>query len=301
MFTRILKWIGVVLLLVLLAVAGLAAFAYYSTGQRMAKQYTVSVPPVDLPTDPARIEHGKYLVHTVSMCAECHGEDLGGKMMMDNFAMGHLAAVNLTTGRGGVGSMSNADMVRVLLHGVRPDGRSVVFMPSQDYHFSEADAADIIAYLRTLPPVDRALPAPSMGPMARILATVADFPLLPAEHIDHATAAFAGAVDTSTPEAAGSYLVSTAGCRGCHGQDFTGGGGPPPGAANITPVGLAGWTPEDFMRAIREHKRPNGTTIDEAMPRAYGALSDEDLRHIFAYLKTIPPKGQKTKNQMAAN
>jgi cytochrome c553 len=54
---------------------------------------------------------------------------------------------------------------------------------------------------------------------------------------------------------------------------------------------------KDFFTAMRDHKRPNGTAIDEAMPRTYGQMSDEDLHKMFTYLKNIPAKGEKTKNQ----
>jgi mono/diheme cytochrome c family protein len=201
------------------------------------------------------------------------------------------------------GTLSDQDFVRVLLHGVRPDGRSLTFMPVNDFHFNEADAGAIIAYVKSVPPVDRELPALSIGPMARALGLFTDFPLMPASRINHATAHFEPPVPASAaadPAAAGQYIVSTAGCRSCHGPDLVGGGGPPPGAANITPVGIGGWSEHDFVTALREHKRPNGSTIEEGMPRGYGQMSDEDLHKIFSYLKTVPPKGEKSKNQLKA-
>ncbi len=33
-----------------------------------------------------------------------------------------------------------------------------------------------------------------------------------------------------------------------------------PDAANLTPVGIGGWTEADFKTAIRDGRRPNGTT-----------------------------------------
>ncbi len=134
--------------------------------------------------------------------------------------------------------------------------------------------------------------------MARTLSVFGSFPMFVAELIDHSSVKFAAPGDMTNPIAAGDYLISTAGCRGCHGPELTGGGGPPPGASNLTPAGLDGWTDSDFITSIRDHKRPNGTAIDEAMPRVYGQMSDDDLRKIFQYLKTIPAKGEKTKNQM---
>jgi mono/diheme cytochrome c family protein len=301
---QLLKWTFRLVVLLLLLVAALVGYVYYASGREMARTYTVTVPTLTIPTDPASVARGKYLVEHVSMCVECHDKDLGGKIVADNFAMGRLASANLTRGRGGIGgSLSDEDFVRTLLHGVRPDGRSLTFMPVADFHFNEADAGAIVAYIKSVPPVDRELPPMSVGPMARALGLFTNFPLAPAAKIDHATAKFEAASNSSTsadPAAAGQYIVSTAGCRSCHGPELAGGGGPPPGAANITPVGIGTWSEQDFLTALREHKRPDGTTIGEAMPRGYGQMSEDDLHKIFSYLKTVPAKGTKTKNQLKA-
>lgn len=296
----LLKWTTRLVLLLWVVIAAFVAYIYYASGREMSRIYAVSVPSIAIPTDAASIARGKYLVEHVSACAECHEKDLGGKVVIDNFAMGRLVAPNLTSGRGGLGaSLSDRDFVRALLHGVRPDGRSVTFMPSADFRFNEADLGAIIAYVKSVPPVDRELPQMTVGPMARTLGLLVDFPLAPASKIDHANVTFEPARASKGP-GAGSYIIATAGCRSCHGADFAGGGGPPPGAANITPVGIGDWSEQDFLTALREHKRPNGSTISEAMPRAYGQMTDDDLKKIYAYLKTVPRKGEKMKSQLAA-
>jgi cytochrome c553 len=293
-----LRWLLRLLLLLLVLMLLVVGYVYWRSAALMAKTYSVRVPEITIPTAETSIARGKHLVERVSLCTECHDKDLGGKIISDNFMMGRLAGTNLTRGRGGIGTRySDEDFVRALVHGVRRDRHSVLFMPSADYKFTEADLAAIIAYIRSVPPVDRDFPEPSIGPMARTLSVFAGFPLFVAELIDHRNAGFAEAADMSNPVAAGEYLVNTGGCRGCHLPDLTGGGGPPPGASNITPVGIGGWSEADFIRSIREHKRPNGTAIAEEMPRIYGQMSDDDLRKIFVYLKTVPPKGEKTKNQ----
>ena len=295
----VLRWLLRLILLFVLIIVAFVGYVYWRSAALLAKTYDVKVPEVTIPTDEASIARGKHLVEKVSLCVECHDKDLGGKIFSDNFAFGRLSATNLTRGRGGIGKRySDKDYVRALVHGVRKDRHSVLFMPSGDYTFTEADLGAIVAYVRSVPPVVRELPSPSIGPMARALSLFAGFPLFVAERIDHANVQFAKAADIANPIAAGDYLISTAGCRGCHGPDLAGGGGPPPGASNITPVGLGGWTEHDFMTAIREHTRPNGSAIDEAMPRIYGTMSDDDLRKIFGYLKTVPAKGEKTKNQL---
>jgi cytochrome c553 len=85
-------------------------------------------------------------------------------------------------------------------------------------------------------------------------------------------------------------------CRGCHGPHLSGGkldGDPDmPLVANITPheTGLKSWSEGDFIRALREGKRKDGTAINKAMPwQAYGQMSDTELKAVWAYLQTVPP------------
>jgi mono/diheme cytochrome c family protein len=295
---RLVRWTIRILAVLSLAVAVLVAYVYAASSRALMRNYAVTPAPISVPSDAASIARGKYLTEAVATCTECHGKDLGGRVFLDNAAMGRFVAPNLTRGRGGLGaSYADQDFVRVILHGVRRDGRSVTLMPSDTYRFTEADLAAIIAYVRSVPPVDREVPAGSVGPVARALSVFANFPLAPASTIDHERAAFAQPTQPGDPVSAGAHLVEAAGCRGCHGPELAGGGGPPPGAANITPVGIGRWTERDFITAIREHKRPNGTAISNVMPLGYGQMSDEDLRAILTYLKTVPAKGTKAPNQ----
>jgi cytochrome c553 len=293
---RLVRILGKVLAALAVLVVLAIAIVYILTERRMSRAYRVSVPPFSVPTDAAAIKRGERLARVVLPCFDCHAEDYGGKVLVDNVMMGRLGAANLTRGRGGIAATyTDEDWARAMLHGVRKDGRSVVFMPSHEFRISAPDLADMVAYFRSLPPVDREPPALRVGPMPRVLSYVG-FPLLPAELIAHDTVAFKQPLQASTPLAQGQHLAEMS-CSGCHKEDFTGGGGPPPGASNITPVGIGTWTDVDFMRALREHVRPNGTKLDEAMPRAFGQMTDDELKAIFTYLKRLPAKGQKSKNQ----
>jgi cytochrome c553 len=295
---RVLRWTMWLVVMVLLAAGASIAYVYFATNREMTRVYQVNVPALVIPTDAASIARGKYIAERVSMCTECHSEDLGGKVVEDSFAMGRFVAPNLTRGRGGLGAQyTDQDFIRALLHGVRPDGRTLRFMPSADYHFTEAAISALIAYLKTVPSVDRELPSLSVGPMARALSLFAGFPLTPASKIDHASVAFQAEDDLTDAVSAGAELVSMAGCKGCHGPDLTGGGGPPPGASHTKTVGIGAWTLEDFVTALRTHKRPNGSLISETMPPGYGQMSDVDLHRIFEYLKTVPSNGAKTPSQ----
>ena len=294
---RLLKVLAYLVLLLIVVVAAAVGYVYISTSQRMARVYNVTPRPVDVPAnDAAVVERGRFLVHRVSLCIECHGEDLGGKAIAE-VPKSVVWGSNLTSGRGGLGATySDADFVRAMLHGVKKDGHSVVFMPAQDYRFTKADMAALIAYIRTLPPVDREVPAPELSFLARALGAAGFFPLLSAEYVNHATVDFVPEADRSEAAAAGDYAISTSGCRGCHGPALDGVGGMPD-VSNLTPVGLASWTEADFTRALREARRPNGTEILPTMPRIYKELPDAEVRQIFAYLKTLPASGAKGKNQ----
>jgi mono/diheme cytochrome c family protein len=296
---RFLRILIRVIAIVLLAAGMFVGYACYSVRTRMAKTYAVTVPATNVAADPALLERGRYIVTKMVVCGDCHGDNLGGKSMSDDLVFGRLYAPNLTRGQGGIASRySDEDFLRVLLHGVRKDGHSVVFMPSQDLKLTERDGAAIIAYVRSVPPVDGTVPELRVGPMASMLATFGDMPLLPAERIDHAKAGFAPELTASDAVSKGAHVVATAGCIGCHTPTFEGGSGPPPGAGNITPVGIGTWTEKDFVTALRTHRRPDGSKIADGMPLALGGMSDEDLSNVFAFLKTLPAKGQKTKHQL---
>jgi cytochrome c553 len=94
----------------------------------------------------------------------------------------------------------------------------------------------------------------------------------------------------------GRYLADVGGCTGCHGPGLSGGrvaGTPPdfPPASNLTPTGIGHYTEADFFRALREGKRPSGTPIDSFMPWRYTRLmTDEDVRAVYTFLKSVPPR-----------
>jgi mono/diheme cytochrome c family protein len=298
---RLLKWLGILVACVGIAIVALVAYVYVATGRVMARTYTVDAPSVPIPSDPVSITRGKYLAEKVAVCTACHGTDLGGKVVEDDAAMGRLVAANLTRGRGGLpADYADQDFVRVLTHGVKRDGHSVVFMPVVDYHFSADDLGAIVAYVKSVPPVDRTVPAMSVGPMARALGLFVGFPLASASMIDHSQPRLLARPDPSDAAGTGKYLMASAGCHACHGAQLTGGAGPPPGGANLTPVGIGGWSEQDFKAALRTHRRPNGSAIADVMPLAYGEMSDDDLSRIYAYLRTVPPAGTKSANQQKA-
>ena len=166
---KVLKWAGIVFgglvgLIVVLLVA-----VYFIGGARVNKTYDIQVKPITIPDDEEAIARGEHLVSTVGLCLECHGEKLEGTMISDDPLFGRIAASNLISGKGGVGGrFGDIEFVRAIRHGVRPDGTSLIIMPSNLFsQISGPDLGAIIAYLKSVPPVDNELPATAAGPGVR--------------------------------------------------------------------------------------------------------------------------------------
>ena len=270
---------------------------YASTTRRMHRTYEIPDATLVVRRDSATIEYGRHIVETRG-CTDCHGANLGGGVVIDEPMIARVWAPNLTAGEGGVGrDRTPADWERSIRRGVSRDGRPLWIMPSREYNvLSDDDVAAAIAYLETVPPVDQAVPANRAGPMGRLLFFLGKIPLLAAESIDQNVTSRAAPPVGPTVEY-GRYLAS--GCTGCHGAGFS--GGPIPGmppdakpAANLTPdptTGLGAWSESDFFTALREGRRPDGTALSDQMPwRVAAKLTDDEIRAIYMYLRTLEPK-----------
>ncbi|MBS1966485.1 MAG: c-type cytochrome [Chloroflexi bacterium SZAS-1] len=300
---RILRWlgigVGVIVGLLLIAVAGV----YVASSARLNKTYKVPEEQIAIPNDAASIERGRYLVTTVGQCVDCHGENLAGREFLNAPGIIRAVSANLTAGKGGVGArFSDADWVRAIRHGVTPEGRPLLIMPSQNYNqLSAQDLGAIIAYVKTVPPVDQEPGTSQVQLFGRALFVVGQIDALAAERIDHSAPAPAPIVPGAT-SAYGNYLVTIGGCADCHGAALAGGlvpGAPPsaPPAANLTPQSeLSGWTDADFIQTMRTGVNPAGKHLNAFMPYKYiGLLSDDELRAIYLYLQTIPPQTMSAK------
>jgi mono/diheme cytochrome c family protein len=157
---------------------------------------------------------------------------------------------------------------------------------------SDADFAALVAFLRQLPPVDRTTPPPNVRLVGRALFATNRLPMIPAARIDHATVREPPAPGV-TPEY-GDYLATVGGCKGCHGPTLAGGpygepGAPP--AANLTPTGIGHYAEADFVRALRDGVRPDGSAIAAQMPVRFTKLmTDDEIRALFLYLRSVPPR-----------
>ncbi|GAB4112500.1 MAG: cytochrome c [Roseiflexaceae bacterium] len=296
--SRIMRWLGLLFAGLLGLLLILSASIYILSELRVQRIYTTTPAPIRIETSIASIQRGQHLVTSVMACVDCHGTDLAGKIVVDDPAIGRAVAANLTTGEGGIGrQFSDADFVRAIRHGVKPDRHSLLVMPVDDYTaLSEADMAAIIAYIRSIPAVDNELPNSQIGPLGRILLVIGQANLLSAETVPQ-HGGFPEAIPIGPTVDYGRYLARTSGCMGCHGATLSGGpipGGPPgfPIPPNITPAGaIQGWTDEQLRHAIREGTRPDGSQLNSFMPyQYYAGMTEEEIQAIIAYLRQVPAK-----------
>ena len=293
------RWIKYPALGVFAAVlcAGVALVTVLQIGERKLQRHVaVDVPEVPLPTSPAGIERGRYLFMSRG-CAGCHGAGGAGKDVINNGKGMLVHAPNITQGTGGVVAAYRAiDWVHTIRHGVKPDGRPLMVMPSEDYNrLTDADLAALVAYVRQLPATEGPGSTVQFPMLVRVLyglGVVRDA----AEKIDHTRPPSTPVTEAATAEH-GAYVVNA--CIGCHGASLSGGkipGTPPdwPPAANLTSAednAMARYADaQAFAAMLRTGKRPDGSEVSKVMP--FGMLkelNDTDVQAIYLHLKKLPP------------
>lgn len=275
--------IGAGVLLAAVFVAVLAVFLI--SDERLNRRYRGQPADLLVPANEEALAAGAMLA--MSLCADCHGENLAGQAFSSP-AFGRIVAGNLTTGDGGIGATyTDQDWVRAIRYGVGPDDRGLILMPSDQVgaRLSDADLGALIAYLKSLPPVDNPQPALRLSLPARAGFVLGRQPLLAAEAIDQ-TGSGARSVLSGAPLAISDVLFT---CAGCHGEDLQGGGRP---GLNITAdpeQGIGSWTQAELIRFLREDVRPDGTVTGLQTPHAsaIGDLPDGQLGSLWSYLQTV--------------
>jgi len=265
---------------------------------RLNKVYDIPQERLALPTDEEARTEGKRIFQYRG-CEACHGEQLQGLVYMDNPAIGQVITPNLTSGEGGIGKeRSDEDLLRAIRYGIRPNGTPLLFMPSTEfYYMSDGDLAKVMAYIRSIPPIDNEMPASklsSTGFVAMNLVNTITF--IPAELIPH------DAPRPTVPEPAvsaeyGQYLAIS--CLVCHGPTLSGGEIPGfpsewPAAPNLTAgkgSRLPSWGEAGFIEIIRTGKKHGRVIGSGYMPwTSYRHMTDNELRAIYMYLMSLPAK-----------
>ncbi|RFS19000.1 cytochrome c [Chitinophaga silvatica] len=291
MFSKILKWAGIVLASLLVIGAITYSVLAYKFNQKVNNTYAVNVRPIQVGTDSATIANGKHL-YEIKGCGECHAADLGGKVFVNDPAIGTIGGSNLTYGKNGLPeSFDDKAWLSALRHGLNVENKSLLLMPSEDYYrMDDEDISAIIAFCKSQPYVDRPSPEIVIKPMGKILAVLGKLPLFPADIIDHQHQQPA-VVEKTASVSYGKYL--SASCTGCHKTTLTGGENPVPGGAtvaNITSSGHIGkWSKDEFITALRTGNTPEGKALkNEDMPWQMTAkYTDVELEALYLYLKSL--------------
>jgi cytochrome c553 len=215
---KFLKWTGFV-------VAGLAgvamlgmAWVYFASTRELGREFTAHDDArLVIPTDAEAIAAGKRVAQLAG-CMHCHGDKLEGGLVDDIPNLVRLVAPNISVA---LPNYSDAQLATVLRTGVKPDGRSVMFMPSEMYrHLADEDLGRLIAFLRTVPVTTEGVREKTeVRVIGRVLLATGQFkpaaasiPLLPAP---------ARTFDANDAVSRGQHLTMSF-CSECHGQKLEG-------------------------------------------------------------------------------
>jgi mono/diheme cytochrome c family protein len=261
---------------------------------------------------PERLARGSYLANAVMGCLDCHSphdskadgdppiqSKLGAGQAFPGDFPGTVFAPNITSdAETGAGSWSDDQLARAIREGIGHDGNTLFpLMPYENFRqLSDEDLASVVVYIRTLPAVRNPLPRTEIIFPVKYLMRSAPQPIdtpVPTQ-------------SSPDPVKRGEYLVRMASCADCHtpqerGQRkenmaFAGGFvfGGPSGAvasANITPdhSGISYYDENLFVSVMRTG-RIRARTLKPIMPwQVYRNMTDDDLKAVFAYLRTLKP------------
>ena len=286
---------------------GVAAMAAWLVSAPRPAFPNPEVPALEVPGDPAR---GRQVFEAAD-CASCHAspgqEDwrhLGGGLALPTpFGVFHVPNISPDP-EDGIGRWRTVDLANALLSGVSP--ARTHYYPAFPYtafaHMRVEDVRDLMAYLRTLPPVrGRAPPHELMFPLT-VRRTVGFWKLL---YLDRTPIA----ADRTRDDAwnRGHYLVEALGhCAECHSTRNALGavksrtrfaGGPDAGnvgfVPNITPARIGGWSAQDIADMLRTGVTPQLRVVGSSMAdvvRNTAALPPQDRDAIAAYIKALPAR-----------
>jgi mono/diheme cytochrome c family protein len=286
---------------------------------------TLALPNVGKPEDikveitPARIARGEYLVNHVSLCVDCHstrnwskfaapmkaGTSGGGGELFDWHAgfPGEVHVPNITPYN--LKGWTDGEIFRAIATGVRKDGSAIFPLMPWPYYsrMSREDLYAMIAYIRTLKPIETNYPKSRLN-----------FPLNLLVHLMPEKASLGSVPSTSDSVKYGAYITNACGCMDCHskqdggkivkGMEFAGGhlydvNDMMIRSSNITPdkkTGIGAWSENDFLAAFKSFRDTSkGSSVlpggfQTIMPwYAYAGMTDDDLKSIYQYLRTVKP------------
>lgn len=273
---RLLRWAGLGLAGLVTIGLCLALGAFAASEVMIRRAYPK--PPVQIAAaaDAAAVERGRK-VAILNGCHDCHGADLSGRLFHDEMPILRAYAPNLTLA---AARQSDAELDRAIRHGVGADGRSLWVMPSEAFaRLTDAEAGDLLAYLRSFPVRGEDLPRTQVGPVGRIGVLLRKFDSAPA------MLKAEGAIELPRlgPEhEAGRRLART--CIECHGPDLA--GREVVGAPDLTIA--AAYDLADFERLLRTGIAPGERRLglmSQVAPARFGVLTREEIAALHGYLR----------------
>ncbi len=236
-----------------------------------------------IPTNTVAIERGRHIARTRG-CLGCHGQQLEGKDFGEQWDWPERAvAPNLSAY---ANNNDPATIEAAIRQGIGRDGKALTSMPSYNFaRLTDEDTAALIAFLRSVPLVEIALPKPKLGWSVRW-----DFVRGAETHMaDWADAVPQLRVNPlENPDRAhGEYLAMTM-CNECHGLDVRGQilyGQATPDLAIV-----AAYSREDFQLLLETGVAPGGRELGLmalVAPDRFPALSETELDNLYAYLTSL--------------
>ncbi len=262
-------------------VAFLAAFGIAGLSWRALYRAYPLPPPANLgplPSDSAAIAEGRRLA-TIRGCNDgCHGNGVAGTVFWDEPGVARIVAPDLTQA---AARYSDAELEAIIRHGLRPDGRSVVAMPSEMFRYlRDEELARILAYLRSVPPANGPAPEVTVRWKGHLGLALGEF---------HTTEHYVRKVERLRFEAPdslaqGLYLARTA-CTECHAADLTGDpSGRPPDLKIV-----AGYTEEQFRHFLHTGEALGGRELQlmsDMARRRFSAFTDAEVTALYHYLRS---------------
>lgn len=270
---RILKWIGLGVAILLIVGVG----AVYATSEYAARRTFATTPTtVRAATGAEAVARGRHLAVMLG-CTGCHGPELHGEEWQDDALHGRLWTANLTRA---MPNYTDAQLVAAIREGVRHDGRGLWGMPSEGYvEVTDAEMADLLAWLRTQKPSGAPTPKTAFGPLGRLKIFRRQSKTSPAWVAEaRANPAF----DAGPAFAHGRHLAVTL-CSECHGSNLKGQPGFTPDLLMAASYDEAGFS--SFMRTgVAADGKEKGLMTEVARGRL-AHLGDQEIADLYAYLR----------------
>ena len=220
MLKRILKWVGIAVGALVVAVSLVAVVAYRRAMDKATHVWDVQPKAVVIPTDEESIAEGGRLF-AARGCRKCHGPDAAGALILDVPALGTVYGANLTPA-GVAASYRDVDWVRTVRHGIKPNGLPTQVMDSKEYQYlTDLDLGRIVAWLKARPSVEKQPPPLRITAFAWVWHGLGWLDVTTADQIDHSRAHEHEVAPGAAPEF-GAYVLRLQ-CMGCHGETLSGG------------------------------------------------------------------------------